>query len=192
MNPTRVVDAYLRSASDSIPTEFYHGSPHSFTRFDMSKVGSGDGLNKHGYGFYFTDNEELATYYAREALPKAQRKGMFLYTVTLRGVRDFLPWDQLIPEDTYRDIADALEEQGHEKHANEMREELEGYHETYDLSQSYGILTHVLGGANKASEFLYDVGVPGATAKDIHGRGNIYVAFSDEIIRMVSKTTVKE
>lgn len=48
------------------PSEFYHGSPYEFDKFNMSKVGSGDGLNKYGYGLYFADNEDLANYYASE------------------------------------------------------------------------------------------------------------------------------
>ena len=32
---------------------FYHGSPYAFDKFDMNKVGTGDGLNKYGFGLYF-------------------------------------------------------------------------------------------------------------------------------------------
>lgn len=35
----------------------YHGSPHTFDKFDISKVGSTEGLNKYGFGFYFTSNQ---------------------------------------------------------------------------------------------------------------------------------------
>jgi hypothetical protein len=31
---------------------FYHGSPYSFDKFDMNKIGTGDGLNKYGFGLY--------------------------------------------------------------------------------------------------------------------------------------------
>jgi hypothetical protein len=45
----------------------YHGSPHDFDRFDMSKIGTGEGAQAYGHGLYFAGNENVAKYY-REAL----------------------------------------------------------------------------------------------------------------------------
>jgi hypothetical protein len=45
----------------------YHGSPHSFDRFDMSKIGTGEGAQAYGHGLYFADNEQVAKAY-RDAL----------------------------------------------------------------------------------------------------------------------------
>lgn len=41
----------------------YHGSPHDFDKFDMSKIGTGEGAQAFGHGLYFTDTEEIATNY---------------------------------------------------------------------------------------------------------------------------------
>ena len=35
----------------------YHGSPHDFDRFDMSKIGTGEGAQAYGHGLYFAENE---------------------------------------------------------------------------------------------------------------------------------------
>jgi hypothetical protein len=45
----------------------YHGSPHSFDRFDISKIGTGEGAQAYGHGLYFADNENVAKEY-RDAL----------------------------------------------------------------------------------------------------------------------------
>lgn len=45
----------------------YHGSPHSFDRFDMSKIGTGEGAQAYGHGLYFAENEGVAKSY-RDAL----------------------------------------------------------------------------------------------------------------------------
>jgi hypothetical protein len=45
----------------------YHGSPHDFDRFDMSKIGTGEGAQAYGHGLYFAENEKVAKEY-REAL----------------------------------------------------------------------------------------------------------------------------
>jgi hypothetical protein len=45
----------------------YHGSPHDFDRFDLSKIGTGEGAQAYGHGLYFAENEGVARSY-RDAL----------------------------------------------------------------------------------------------------------------------------
>lgn len=45
------------------PIRAYHGSPHSFDRFDMSKIGTGEGAQAYGRGLYFAENEDVARGY---------------------------------------------------------------------------------------------------------------------------------
>lgn len=47
----------------------YHGSPHDFDRFDLSKIGTGEGAQAYGHGLYFAENEGVARGY-RDALAK--------------------------------------------------------------------------------------------------------------------------
>jgi hypothetical protein len=47
----------------------YHGSPHDFDRFDISKIGTGEGAQAYGHGLYFAENEGVARSY-RDALKK--------------------------------------------------------------------------------------------------------------------------
>ena len=41
----------------------YHGSPHDFDRFDLSKIGTGEGAQAFGHGLYFAENEGVAKSY---------------------------------------------------------------------------------------------------------------------------------
>ena len=50
----------------------YHGSPHKFDRFDMSKIGTGEGAQAYGRGLYFAENEDVARGY-RDALTPQYR-----------------------------------------------------------------------------------------------------------------------
>lgn len=43
----------------------YHGSPHDFDRFDISKIGTGEGAQAYGRGLYFAENENVADAYRR-------------------------------------------------------------------------------------------------------------------------------
>lgn len=45
----------------------YHGSPHKFDKFDISKIGTGEGAQAYGHGLYFAGNEGVARSY-RDAL----------------------------------------------------------------------------------------------------------------------------
>lgn len=41
----------------------YHGSPHDFDRFDMSRIGTGEGAQAYGHGLYFAEAEDVARGY---------------------------------------------------------------------------------------------------------------------------------
>ena len=43
----------------------YHGSPHKFDAFDMSKIGTGEGAQAYGHGLYFAEAPEVAKGYAQ-------------------------------------------------------------------------------------------------------------------------------
>lgn len=45
------------------PIRAYHGSPHDFDRFDMSKIGTGEGAQVYGHGLYFAEHPETARAY---------------------------------------------------------------------------------------------------------------------------------
>jgi hypothetical protein len=41
----------------------FHGSPHDFDKFDLSKIGTGEGAQAYGHGLYFADSEKVAKAY---------------------------------------------------------------------------------------------------------------------------------
>lgn len=44
----------------------YHGSPHTFERFDVSHIGAGEGSQSFGHGLYFAENPEVARSYQEQ------------------------------------------------------------------------------------------------------------------------------
>ncbi len=42
----------------------WHGSPHTFEKFDLSKIGTGEGAQAYGHGLYFADAPSTAQSYA--------------------------------------------------------------------------------------------------------------------------------
>jgi hypothetical protein len=53
------------------PIKAYHGSPHDFEKFDIGKIGSGEGFQAYGRGIYFAEAEDVAKVY-RDALSRRQ------------------------------------------------------------------------------------------------------------------------
>jgi hypothetical protein len=51
----------------------YHGSPHDFDRFDMSKIGTGEGAQAYGHGLYFAENKNVAQEYRRRLSPNVPK-----------------------------------------------------------------------------------------------------------------------
>ena len=41
----------------------YHGSPHDFDKFSLSKIGTGEGAQVYGHGLYFAEKPGVAAYY---------------------------------------------------------------------------------------------------------------------------------
>lgn len=52
----------------------YHGSPHDFDKFDISKIGTGEGAQAYGRGLYFAENEAVAREY-RDGLSRGVLQG---------------------------------------------------------------------------------------------------------------------
>lgn len=44
----------------------YHGSPYSFDRFSLSKIGTGEGAQAYGHGLYFAEAEDVARSYKQK------------------------------------------------------------------------------------------------------------------------------
>ncbi len=71
----------------------YHGSPHDFDRFDLSKVGTGQGASQRGRGVNLAANEEMARQY-RDALSEPLGKQGHMYEVNISAQPDqFLDLD---------------------------------------------------------------------------------------------------
>lgn len=64
----------------------WHGSPHRFTKFDASKIGTGEGAQAYGHGIYAAESPDVAKQYketlAHKAYAKIEQQGRNNYRVT--------------------------------------------------------------------------------------------------------------
>jgi hypothetical protein len=79
----------------------WHGSPHKFDEFDMSKIGTGEGAQAYGHGLYAAENPNVAKEYADELTRKIkvgeniiQGKDKTIGTTGIEDVDDYLIADR--------------------------------------------------------------------------------------------------
>lgn len=74
----------------------YHGSPHKFEKFDMGKIGTGEGSQAYGHGLYFAENRAVANDYAQNLAAKSGAGGPNLYKVDIpdESIGKMLDWDK--------------------------------------------------------------------------------------------------
>jgi hypothetical protein len=64
----QAIEGYMVNQGLLQPLTAYHGTPHNIQgKFDITKVGTGEGNQSFGYGMYFAENPAVATQY-RDAL----------------------------------------------------------------------------------------------------------------------------
>ena len=60
------IPTQLPSAPNAIT---WHGSPHTFEKFDSSKIGTGEGAQAYGHGLYLAESKDVAKQYFDELNP---------------------------------------------------------------------------------------------------------------------------
>ena len=56
----------------------FHGSPHKFSKFDASKIGTGEGAQMYGHGLYFAESPDVAKTYSPRS-PKYEENLLNMY-----------------------------------------------------------------------------------------------------------------
>lgn len=56
----------MRDRGSPEPIIAYHGTPYSFDKFDMNKLGSGEGNQAYGHGLYFAGHSPVSEWYRHQ------------------------------------------------------------------------------------------------------------------------------
>jgi hypothetical protein len=137
----------------------FHGSPHDFDRFSMSKIGTGEGAQAYGQGLYFAENEGIARGY-RDALTDPDA-----VPLQFDGRPVNTPWNEEIRE-RWPDYFSGLSEDD----ADAMEELLGNLSQVNNMAD----IPNVLGGVSSRARTLYSrVVKPKLTKPDV-GAGRMY------------------
>lgn len=103
----------------------WHGSPHDHDKFDMSKVGTGEGAQAYGYGLYFAGSRDVAEWYKESLSNRAQKatvggRGLDLFAAiptTETSAVNNLMWDANGRKPDFNKTISRLEESLHGAHS---------------------------------------------------------------------------
>jgi hypothetical protein len=85
-------DAPVVAAVTDAPLTLYHGSAADFDKFDLAFMGSGEGGQGRGLGFYFSTQPEVAKYYVDKMRTVGREGPGVEYEVTVPNGK-FIDWD---------------------------------------------------------------------------------------------------
>jgi hypothetical protein len=182
----------------------FHGSPHRFDRFDMSRIGTGEGAQAYGHGLYFAGNEDVARSYRDtlsqpsnlEMLDYFNKHGRFppetgsMYEVNLNTTPDrLLDWDAPISQQSpeiqpvLRQMLESAKKSfsGIDASGNPIAGQV---HHLYQQ--------HVGGHSDFVAEKLREAGIPGIQYLDAGSRAagdgtRNYVMFDDKLIDILRR-----
>jgi hypothetical protein len=155
----------------------YHGSPHDFDAFDISKIGTGEGAQAYGHGLYFAENEGTAEQYKKafDARSGAEQDAK-MYQVSINADPEhFLDWDKPLSEqspkvqEALRPLVPAKGRYNPEPNYDLTGEELLQHMEIENHQHGQGHLDRAA-----ASDALRAAGVPGIKYLDQGSRAQAF------------------
>jgi hypothetical protein len=171
-NPQQMQD-WSMSAALNAPgigaIKAWHGSPHKFTQFDDSSIGSGEGAQAFGMGHYSgEDVAALDSHYRKRLSDRSitPDKG-FMYELNLKpDTEDLLHFDKKLSEHP-KEIQDKIQEAISK--ANGFKGKY--LHPNLTGQDMYNRLTAASEGPDNARDILLDVGIPGHSFTGQGGKG---------------------
>ncbi len=173
--------------------KLFHGTKFNFIEFNNTNIGSGDGKSVHGYGFYFTNNKDIAEYYCNQ-LTQFNKK--YIYMVKIKN-DNFLDWDGVILEEDAEKIFKKYKSiENNEQLLNDMQDSLglsEAYYGDFIMTNSlYNYLEVILESKKEASNFLNKCGFDGIkfNSKENGFNSTNYVIFNSNNIEILDSIEI--
>jgi hypothetical protein len=193
-----------------------HGTPHDFDKFQLEKIGTGEGAQAFGYGLYFTDGSKIAEGYARKL---SKDKTGLVYEVRIKNgaTKNWSEWRDTLDQDVEDKLYNSLtkeEKAEYQKHLDkafypdspnydmnyekdytgsfdELKRDKYGL-ETYEKPSAVGNIYSDLKdafGQEKATEIFKRAGIDGIKYKSRRGFGDNYnyVVFDPNSIEIIKK-----
>jgi hypothetical protein len=91
-NPSGPLSRVIQGLAGKKPIRAYHGSPHDFDKFELSKIGTGEGGRSFGAGINLTESEKYATAYKTPGRLETTGPGHMYEVQVNASADDLLDW----------------------------------------------------------------------------------------------------
>jgi len=139
----------MRASGGILGGPAFHGSPHRFDKFDIEKIGTGEGAQAYGHGLYFAESPGTAKSY------QTALTGPFSNTQNTTDIIGKLP-ERLRSRDNARKIISQMDEAIQSGDIKDASEYVAGFRVQEELIPAYREAEKVF--ANKGS--FYEVDIP--------------------------------
>lgn len=176
----------------------FHGSPHKFDKFDLGKIGTGEGKTQQGVGGYLSETESIGQKYADRLADMHGKTSGYLYKIDLpdEALSKFANYDKPLSENP-QSVQDAIRKLT----TDDVMHNLRGYYGWEDVNSApvaaiMGALDVTNGNArNITSEAFKKAGIPGIRYLDGGSRGagsgtSNYVVFDDSLLKILERNGI--
>jgi hypothetical protein len=203
----------IRDGNDLI---LRHGTPHDFDKFQLEKIGTGEGAQAFGYGLYFTDGSRIAEGYAKKL---SKDKTGLVYEVRIKNgaTKNWAEWREPLDQDVEDKLYNSLTNEEKAEYQEHLDKAFYPDSPIYDMNyekdytgsfddlqrDKYGIETYekpsAVGniysdlkdafGQQKATEIFKRAGIDGIKYRSRRGFGDNYnyVVFDPNSIEIIKK-----
>ena len=170
----------------------FHGSPHMFDKFDMNKVGTGEGAQAYGRGLYFAERPEVASAYKGSGS---------LYKTDLpdQHIPRMIDWDKPLSSQS-AEVKQALGKINNPLVQEALARDWTGHKLVTTLQQALSRqepipgmpagVTRTTSGPEETRQLLLKAGIPGVKYLDAGSRGSgtgtrNYAVFDDSLVKIL-------
>ena len=148
---------YRNANSNIFYQSAWHGSPHDFDKFDLGKIGTGEGAQAHGWGLYFAKKKSVSKNYQKVLSKRLGTTSPKLFKVEIPDEKTMLDEDKYFKEQN-KDVVNKIVSAVNDLDIDKRKALLSHYkeHPSYPVNKEYEKILGKIQSINQDREYITD------------------------------------